>query len=67
MSALVLERRLSHKRAQARRSHWIRVQKAWDKILKRKIGMEVYPPPHEVFRVERQGHHYAVVFDDPTL
>lgn len=67
MTEIVLKRRLSHKQAQAQLSHWIKIQKAWDRILRLSTGQQVFPPPHEVYRVERQGKRYAVVFDDPTL
>jgi hypothetical protein len=67
MTALVLEKHRSHKRAQAGLSHWIKTQKHWDKILKIKTGLAVFPPPHEVYRIERQGKRYYVVFDDPTM
>jgi hypothetical protein len=67
MNTIVLERRLSHKQAQTRLSHWIRMQKMWDSLIKRKTGEIVYPPPHEVYRVTKDGRKYAVVFDDPTF
>jgi hypothetical protein len=67
MTEIVLARRLSHKQAQRERSRWIRTQKAWDHILHIKTGLEVYPPPHQVFRVQRDGRRFCVVFDDPTL
>lgn len=67
MSELVLSRHKSHKQAQAHLSRWIKTQKWWDKILFKQTGQRVFPPPHEVYRVERDGRRYAVVFDDPTM
>lgn len=67
MTATVLEKHKSHRQAQRRLSHWIRMQKWWDALIKRTTGYEVYPRPHEVYRIEHLGHRYAIIFDDPTM
>lgn len=57
----------SQKRAQRGLRHWIRIQKVWDRAFQRIVGQEVYPPASEVYRVERRGSRFCVVFDDPTM
>ena len=67
MSKVVMARRLSHQQAQKRLSHWIKMQKWWDQLLSKSTGKEVYPPAHQVYRVEKDGRRYCVIFDDPTM
>lgn len=67
MSEYVQGRRLSHKQAQKLLSQCIRRDKWWIRRLEAMSGQRVYPRPHEVYTVRRDGRKFMVVFSDPTM